>query len=51
MIHRIPKKYREKYAKPKGVGWSVLSFALKIFGPVVLFFVVAVGLDVYSLIR
>jgi hypothetical protein len=48
MIQRLPKKYREKYARPRGLGGQVLFFAFKIIGPVALFFIAAVGLDVYS---
>ena len=51
MMRRIPKKYRHKYAKPMPFETEIVTFALKVIGPVALFFVAAIGLDVYSLIR
>ncbi len=51
MIRRIPKKYREKYAKPRPFETELVVFAAKVLGPVALFFIAAIGLDVYSLIQ
>ncbi len=51
MIRRIPKKYRHKYAKPTSFDTEIVTFALKVVGPVALFFVAAIGLDVYSLVQ
>ncbi len=51
MIRRIPKKYRHKYAKPASFDTEIVAFAIKVVGPVALFFVAAIGLDVYSLIQ
>ena len=36
---------------PQGFSGQVLFFACKVIGPVALFFVSAVGFDVYSLMR
>lgn len=51
MINRIPKKYRQKYAKPKSWDAEVMTYAFKIIGPIALFFIAAIGFDIYSLIR
>ena len=51
MIQRLPRKYREKYARPRGLGGQILFFAFKVIGPVALFFIAAIGLDVYSLFQ
>ncbi len=51
MIQRLPRKYREKYARPRGIGGQVLFFAFKVIGPVALFFIAAIGLDAYSLFQ
>ncbi len=51
MIRRIPKKYRQKYAQQRGVDTELLVFAFKVVGPVALFFMAAIGLDVYSLLK
>lgn len=51
MIQRLPREYREKYARPMGIGGQVLLFAFRVIGPIALFFIVAIGLDVYSLFQ
>ena len=51
MIQRLPWEYREKYARPRGLGGQILFFAFKVIGPVALFFIAAIGLDVYSLFQ
>ncbi len=51
MIQRLPKKYRAKHARKRGMSGQILFFAFKVIGPVALFFIAAVGLDAYSLLR
>jgi hypothetical protein len=49
MLQRLPKKYRVQYERPRSVAGQVLFFAFKIIGPVALFFIAAIGMDVYAL--
>ncbi len=51
MIRRLPKKYRSKYARPKSVAVEIVFFACKVVGPVALFFIAAIGMDVYSFVH
>lgn len=51
MLTRVPKKYRVKYAKQPASSVVILTTILKILAPAALFFIAAIGLDVYSVIR
>lgn len=51
MIHRLPKKYKEKYKKKRGWDQEVLAFAVKVVGSTALLFLVAGGIDVYHMIQ
>lgn len=51
MIHRLPKKYREKYKKKRGWDEEFLQFVLKVVSSTVLLFVVAAGVDIYHLMQ
>ncbi len=50
MIHRLPKKYREKYKKKRTWDEDVIMFVMKIVGSTALLFIVAAGVDIYHLI-
>jgi len=45
---RLKKEYREKYKKKLGWDEELVQFAFKTVGSAVLFFVIAIGLDVYQ---
>jgi hypothetical protein len=49
MINRIPKQYRRKYEKKQGWDEELIRFTVKIVGSAALFFLAAIGLDVYRL--
>ncbi len=49
MISRIPRKYRHKYKKKHSWDEELTFFVFKLVTTTVLFFVVAVGADVYHL--
>lgn len=51
MIHRLPKKYKEKYKKKRGLDEELLQFAFKVVGSTALIFIVAAGVDIYDLIH
>ncbi len=51
MIHRLPKKYREKYKKKRGWDEELVFFAVKVVGSTALLFIVAAGVDIYDLIH
>lgn len=51
MFTRLPKQYRAKYSQPQAASVVILNTVMKILGPVALFFIAAIGFDVYSLIR
>lgn len=45
---RLKKEYRDKYKKKLGWDEELLRFAFKAVGSAVLFFTIAVGVDVYQ---
>jgi len=49
MIGRLPKKYRHKYTKELNWDEALVYFAVKAVGGVVVFFMFALGVDVYYL--
>jgi hypothetical protein len=51
MFSRLPRKYRKKYKKELGWDEEIVLFAFKVVGSATLFFVVAVGVDVYRLMH
>ncbi len=51
MIHRLPKKHKEKYKKERSWDEELIYFAFKVVGSTVLMFVVSAGLDVYHLMH
>lgn len=51
MFSRLPKEYRHRYTKEKSWDESLVLFVVKIVGSTALFFVIAVGIDVYRLLH
>ncbi|MBP6929646.1 MAG: hypothetical protein KBB77_01790 [Candidatus Moranbacteria bacterium] len=51
MIHRLPKKYKEKYQKTRTWDEDLIFFVFKIIGSAALLFIVAGGLDIYHLMH
>lgn len=51
MFGRLPKKYREKYAKPRSWDEELIIFAAKVVSSTVLLLLVAGGIDVYRLLH
>lgn len=49
MLRPLPKKYRHKYKKELSWDEEVVIFIVKAVSSVTLFFMVAVGMDVYHL--
>ena len=49
MLHRLPKKYRNKYNKKLRWDEEVLHFAVKVIGSAALFFLFAIGADAYKM--
>lgn len=47
MINGLPKQYRHKYEKELGWDEKLVIFAAKAVGSAVLFFLFAVGVDIY----
>lgn len=51
MISRIPKKHRHKYKKELGWDEELVRFAVKVVGSASLFFLAAIGLDIYTFLK
>lgn len=51
MIGRLPKKYRKKYKQKLGLDEELVFFAVKTVGSAALFFITAIGIDVYRLLH
>lgn len=51
MLHRVPKKVREKYKKARGWDEEILFFVVKVVGSTALMLIVAAGVDVYHLMH
>lgn len=51
MISRIPKQHRHKYKKERGMDEELVIFAVKVVGSASLFFVAALGLDIYTFLK
>ncbi len=51
MIHRLPKKHREKYQRKRSWDEEALHFIVKVVSSTALLFLVAAGIDIYHLIH
>lgn len=47
MMGRLPKAYREKYKRARSWDEDLVFFAVKAVGSAALFFLIAIGIDVY----
>jgi|GEM_PF-2057700 len=51
MINRLPKKVREKYKRKLGWDEELVLFVMKVVGSTILFFVMAISVDIYQLVH